>query len=361
MSIRAQVVDLDEGPESDSDWPLATDDVQQQASRPTPSVCSTLACQELPGKWRGQHLAEAPKVDASDFLQKWVEHSTHSFQDLTDSDEFLWGFYVLRMTAPLDVIGPGIIKFFIAYVPGVSDPKCPTRNLAAFYARRSDGSLVRIQPNSSQRSTLLYMDLPGGRYGSQVARTTRPGSGFNTPGSRLTQLGPDDAVATRAGLADSIYDIVSNREARAALRGLRLPTNSSMDLTSGKDFPWVLWIHHQPTLTTLLENRPIYKFLAVAFDYVHGPKGMTGLPPVKAEAFRMYLAGGGGTTVFILVPLPDDTVVISELGTMPPDCACCVDNPTLQEALAESMKTSAASMDGWADGQRPACGERRLG
>ena len=189
-------MDIDSGESDAETWPETKRDVERAPSRPAPALCHTLAPKDTPGTWRGQHLEDSQVVDASSFLQKWARISDRPFDDLTESDMFLWGFYVWRWTTPFDVIGPGINKFFIADVPGVSDPDCPTRNQAAFFARRSDGSLVRIQPYSSQGPRLLCVDRPGPDYYGHVAR-------YSSPGSDLAPGGSYRAIANAEGLQKS--------------------------------------------------------------------------------------------------------------------------------------------------------------
>jgi len=329
----------------DSDtWPLTKEEVQQASRRPAPTVCSTLAPQNLPGQWRGQHLEDTHKVDAIGFWKNWALTSKRSSDDLTESTEFLWGFYVLRLQRQFDVIGPGITKFFIADVPGVSDPHCPTRNLVAFFARQSNGSLVRIQPDGSQGTRLLYMDRPSPWYCGHVARHTPTLSGHELPGTRLAQEGPWRAIATTEGLRDSLFDTVSNVEARAALAGLQLPQGVVMDLSRGDKFPWVLWVHHQPDLMNVIKETQMYiwKFTATSFTYIQEGRERPRL--IEAEAFRMHLDAGSRGTDFILVPLPNNKLIITEIEPLFDASACFLNNRPLQDALADSMEQLYESM-----------------
>jgi len=155
---------------------------------PALAMRSTLSPKDAnTGKWRGQYAKDTGRVDALSFLEHWGRTSKHKSENLTDSKVFLWDFYILQLTTDVDVIGPGIYKFFIAEISNVSHPDCRAHSLVEFIVWRSDTSQVRIQPRSSQSVRVLFVDRPSPNYHSHLAREHLPGNLLG-PGARQVLL-----------------------------------------------------------------------------------------------------------------------------------------------------------------------------
>lgn len=282
------------------------------------------------GKWRGQYAKDTGRVDALSFLEHWGRTSKHKSEDLTESTLFLWGFYILQLTTDVDVIGPGIYKFFIAEISNVSNPDCRTHSLVEFIVWRSDMSQVRLQPRSSQSERVLFVDLPGPDYHGHLARELLPGNLLG-PGAQT------GVIATGKGLK-TLFDTVTNAEAQAALEGLRLAPDTEVNLSDGIQFPWPLWIHDQPAIMEVVgPNTGVCKFSAIAFSFYQGQRGATcdSRKYIEADAFCMDLQNPAIS--LLMFPRPSDVFIMSFDPTRTSPSSCCANHSELQEFMFAEM------------------------
>lgn len=286
-------------------------------------------------RWRGQDFKGTDCVDAYSFLLQWGLNTNHKSQDLTDSKDFLWGFYVLGLESLWAVVGPGINKFFIAEVPHISDPRSRTRSLVAFVALRSDNSQVRIHPRNNCRPDVVFVDPPRLDYLGHLAREVKPSPDSLAAGSLLVSTAgePIDVIATRGGMR-TLYDTVTNAEARAALDGLQLVVNTQIDLSDGSKFPWPCWVRCNPDLMEddLAQCLGVVKFSAVAFSF---PRGSGGAPcggrnDIETQAFRIDLKGPD--TSVLMFPFHSG-VFLQGLKTGLEPSSCCTNNRELQDVM----------------------------
>lgn len=290
-------------------------------------------------KWRNVRHTIYNRVRAADFLTQWGHTSEFPSENLTDGAVFPWGNYILGMAAQYDVVGhtDGIIKFYAAYVPGVSDPRTLGDRLPVFIAWRADGSQVRIQPRRDQPALLLYVDPPGPNYFGHLARKTAwPPGCWETPkaecrlcpraGAERCSLAGPDVIATADGMLD-LHDFVTNLEAQSALRSLNLQQGQGVDLSAGDKFAWVLWVYYQPDIMKLIRDSPgVTQFSAVDFSFMR-EKSL-----VKAQVFQIDLQHGSS---WALIPVGRD-VTIAPMTTHTPtghsECQWLLDHLALEVA-----------------------------
>ena len=299
-------------------WPGTLGELRERLQQPcsvripAPALCHTLTRTDIrAGTWRGVRQSIYNRVDAADFLASWCRTSGYAAANLTASTVFPWGRYVLGIAKREEVVGNegGIIKFYIAEVPGVADPCNPDDNLIVFIACRADGSQVRIQPHRDQPALVLYLDRLGPAYRGHLARTTPwppwPQSWGPPPYEGECRLcpryGPEPCswaslgvIATADGLMN-LHDIVTTLEAQSARLSLELCTGQELDLCSGERFPWALWVHHQPEVMQIIgDSNGVTYFGAVDFSFMR--EGSL----VKAQAFQIDMEEG---TSLALIPV----------------------------------------------------------
>jgi hypothetical protein len=240
------------------------------------------------------------------------------------------------------VIGPGIIKFFIADVPGLSDPVARARRLVVFAALRKDGLVVRMQPHRTQGTRVLWVDPPGPWYFGHLARIAVPTRHQTIDGRRLlpgvrtlNDMYHSQVYATADGL-EFLYDKVTNAQAQAFLADLNLPPGSEVDLSSGTKFPWALWVHHQGHIMQAIKlSGGITRFTAVAFQFVLGETGTPRRPIVNTQAFRIDLPDPADS--LLIFPFPEKSV-IATITNAEDAHDTCSGNTELQETLAKRCR-----------------------
>jgi hypothetical protein len=306
-------------------WPMSQSVIQRvlhYSADPSPAVRHTLTQEDVKaGKWRGQCFQDAAEVKAQLFLDEWGRTSKRKSEDLTKSANLLWGFYMLGLDTCVDAVGPGIVRFFIAQVPHVSDPDCRTRSLVAFVAWRSDGSQVRINSGRASGDRLLYIDKVGPNYFGHLARTH-----YDPDECSLAPGAPMGVIANKKGLTN-LYDTVTDAEAQAALYGLQLNQDTHVDLSDGIVFPWPLWVHHNSEIMEVIgPNTGVLKVSAIACNIPL----MSKMEDIKAVAFRIDLLKP--PLSLLLFPLPSSVFVMGIDPTSDPSIGC-TNHAELQEAV----------------------------
>ena len=323
-------------------WPALERDILRwdtELARPGPHVRHALTQKDVAdGKWRGRDVGDTGEVNAYSFLQQWASTSQHKTEDLTESDTFLWGAYVLRMIKAVEVVGPGISRFFIGEVPLVSDPDDGTRSLVVFVVRRYDGSLLRIQPkpDAAESPLLLLVDRLGPDYvHCNLARLAEPGPYFEPRG--LAPGAPEEACANARGLA-TLYDTVTNVEARAALASLHLGYYDVKDLSDGMKFPWPLWIRTLPVVMQAIQrSNGVHKFTAISFELTREPPetadliNSSGFAWIKVHAFCVHLLCSPARSL-LLFPLRSN-LLMAEFDVYYSAASCAIRDHKMKDAL----------------------------
>jgi hypothetical protein len=101
-------------------------------------------------------------------------------------------------------------------------------------------------------------------------------------------------IATADGLID-LYDVVTNIEAKDALRLLDLCIDQDLDLSAGDRFPWALWVHRkQDIMKCIRDSRGVTRFAAIDFSFFCEEL------LVIAQAFQIDLEGSPSLALIVL-------------------------------------------------------------
>jgi hypothetical protein len=234
--------------------------------------------------WRGSHiLIWVGRATALAFLKHWHSDTSCRTVDLTSGEHFpLWGHYLLNLPEPCQgtVLGPGVTQFQVVKYFGVPlrySIKAYYPHQADFLVKRSDGSQVLLNPHRTAQ--VLYVDRRGPKYFGELARRDPPPAGCwgVSEDQAICRLCPElmaerdgqptaDVIATAAGMEGGLTDPMTNKEASAWLCNLELIPGQEVDLSDGTVFPWVQWIHNQPTIVQQFAGG-VLKFVAVCITF----------------------------------------------------------------------------------------------
>ena len=272
---------------------------------------------------------------ARKFLEEWRLDANLCLEDLTYSDRFPWGDYLLSLPAPSKsiVLGPGVTAFQIARisdVPWINGMALSRLGRVDYFVTRSDTSQVRLHPHKTDDANVVYVDRCGPTYFGHLARREPWPIGYwGRPVTEcICRLCPDlpaerhgqptaGVIATAAGMGSGLTDLMTNADARSRLEAMDVPPGRDLDLSDGTTFPWVRWVHNQPAIVKEFAGG-VTKFSAACITFTR----RTGAFEVSGQVFRMdrldapplaLLPGNKSVAISLLVT--------DEWGTYPVDHA----------------------------------------
>ena len=230
---------------------------------------------------------------ARKFLEEWRLDANLCLEDLTYSDRFPWGDYLLSLPAPSKsiVLGPGVTAFQIARisdVPWINGMALSRLGRVDYFVTRSDTSQVRLHPHKTDDANVVYVDRCGPTYFGHLARREPWPIGYwGRPVTEcICRLCPDlpaerhgqptaAVIATDAGLRSGLTDIMTNKEALSWLEQCLLVPNHASDLSDGVAFPWVRWIFNQQNILATI-GEGVTKFSVACITFT-SPKTASGV------------------------------------------------------------------------------------